>query len=256
MIKEFFLGVATLGRGFGLMGRRPRIFLLGAVPPLITSVLFVAVLVALITNLTAITAALTGFASGWGSGARGTVEVLAGIALVGGSVLIMVLTFSTLTLALGGPLYDKISELVDRELGDLPEVPEEPVLRGVGRAVRQAVALIAVSLLGSAVFFGLGFLPVVGQTVVPVLSAVFGGWLLTIELLGSPFERRGRYPIRDRRTAMGRRRARTLGFAVPSFLLAAVPFVAVVAFPAATAGANLLAREILAERTTGGGNSR
>ncbi len=44
---------------------------------------------------------------------------------------------------------------------------------------------------------------------------------------------------------MGRHRARTLGFAIASFLLIAVPFVSVLVFPAATAGATILAREVL-----------
>jgi len=173
---------------------------------------------------------------------------LVAVALVAGVVLLMVIAFTTLTLALGSPLYDKISEAVEREFGDVP-VLDEPVSRGVLRALRQALALIAISAPVSALLFLAGFIPAVGQTVVPVVSAMFGGWMLTIELVGAPFERRGRLRLSERRSAMRRGRFRVLGFAVPTFLLMAVPFASVAVFPIATAGGTLLARQLLGERT-------
>jgi CysZ protein len=82
-----------------------------------------------------------------------------------------------------------------------------------------------------------------------VLSAVFGGWMLGIELVGAPFERRGLLRLSDRRAAMQVRRFRVLGFAVPTFLLLAIPFVGVVVFPVATAAGTILARQLLSEPT-------
>jgi CysZ protein len=41
-----------------------------------------------------------------------------------------------------------------------------------------------------------------------------------------------------------------LGFAMPTFLLMAIPFASVVVFPVATAGGTLLARQLLGERTS------
>jgi CysZ protein len=153
-----------------------------------------------------------------------------------------------LTLALGSPLYDKLSESVEREFGEVPEL-EENVARGLLRALRQAVTLIGVSILGALVLFATGFVPVLGQTLVPVLSAMFGGWMLAIELVGAPFERRGMLRLAERRAAMRARRLRVLGFAVPTFLLLAIPFAGVVVFPVATAGGTLLARQLLGEPT-------
>ena len=82
-----------------------------------------------------------------------------------------------------------------------------------------------------------------------VLSAIFGGWMLGIELVGAPFERRGLLRLSDRRAAMRVRRLRVLGFAVPTFLLLAIPFAGVVVFPVATAGGTILARQLLGEPT-------
>ena len=247
-VAELIMGVGLLARGLRLIARRPRLFLLGAIPPAITSVIFTGLIIALISQLDPVVDWLTPFADGWARGVATTIRVLVGGALLAGAVLVMVISFTTLTLALGSPLYDKLSESVEREFGEVPEF-EEKVARGIFRALRQALGLIAVSILGALLLFATGFLPVIGQTVTPVISAIFGGWMLGIELVGSAFERRGLLRLADRRAAMRTRRLRVLGFAVPTFLLLAIPFVGVVVFPIATAGGTLLARQLLGEPT-------
>ena len=247
-VAELLAGAGLLAKGLTLIARRPRLFLLGAIPPAITSMIFTGLLVALITQLEPVVEWLTPFADRWTRGLALTIRALVGSALVGGSVLLMVISFTALTLALGSPLYDKLSESVEREFGEVPELKEN-VARGMARALRQAFTLIGVSILGALVLFATGFVPVVGQTIVPVLSATFGGWILGFELVGSVFERRGLLRLADRRTAMRTRRLRVLGFAVPTFLLLAIPFAGVVVFPIATAGGTLLARQLLGEPT-------
>jgi CysZ protein len=248
VLQEFGIGVGLLGRGLGLIVRRPRLFVLGALPPLVTSVIFVALLAWLFADLPEVVGWLTPFANGLTTSFASVVRTVVAVALSAGVVLLMVLTFTVLTLAIGSPLYEKLSEFVEREFGPVPE-HDEPLATGVLRAIRQTAGLIAVSILGSVLLFGAGFLPVVGQTVVPVVSALFGGWMLTIELVGPVFERRGRLRLADRRAAMRRRRARVLGFAVPTFLLLAIPFAGAVVFPVATAAGTLLARQLLVEPT-------
>jgi CysZ protein len=248
-VSELVSGFTLLVRGFGLVVRRPRNFLLGAVPPAITSVLFAIVLSVLIARMGPIVGALTPFARRWPEGAEDAVQIAIGVALVGGVALLMVVTFTAITLAVGGPIYDKISEYVERDLGPdqsgtTPSY-DEPLVHGIGRSVRQSLAVIAVSAVGAVPLFFAGFIPIVGQSVVPVVAAMFGGWLLTIELLGGPFERRGLLTIRERRSAMRTRRLHVWGFGAPTFALLAVPFLAIVVFPAAAAGSTLLARELL-----------
>ena len=233
----------------GVHINRARLFWLGAVPPLVTSVLFVVLLVLLVAELPVLTTWLTPFTASWSDGLASAARVVVGALLVGGTVLLMVLVFRTLTLAIGSPVYDRISKAVDRSHPDVPAEREEPLRAGVARAVRQAVALVLVSAAGAVVLFGVGFVPVVGQVVAAVGGALFGGWMLVIELVGSPLERRGVLTLRDRRRVLGRRRWRSLGLGVPSFLLLSVPFVAVVVFPVATAAGTLLARQLRGEST-------
>jgi CysZ protein len=243
-VGEFAAGVGLLWRGLVLLARRPRAFALGALPPALTSLLFLAIVVGLFAEVEPIAGWLTPFARDWSPATAELARAVVGIALIGAVILIMVVTFTALTLALGSPLYDKISESIEREYGDLPE-RTEPWPTGLLRGLRHSIVLIAESLAVAAVLCLTGFLPVVGQTVVPVLAAVLGGWMLCLELIGPAFERHGRLSLRDRRVAMRRHRARVIGFGVPTFLLLAIPFLPVVAFPVVTAAGTLLARHLL-----------
>jgi CysZ protein len=247
-VREFLTGAALLPRGLTVIARRPRLFGLAIIPPAITSLLFIAVLVAVILQLEPIVGWLTPFADPWSPGVASTIRVLVGVALVAGTGLVMVISFTALTLAVGSPIYDKLSESVEREFGPVPEL-DEPVATGAARSVRQSGALIGTSALVALPLFAVGFIPVVGQTVVPVVSAAFGGWMLGLELVGPAFERRNRLSLAERRAAMRKQRARVLGFAVPTFFLLAIPVVGVLVFPVATAAGTLLARQLLGEPT-------
>ncbi|MBB6120342.1 EI24 domain-containing protein [Nocardiopsis algeriensis] len=244
-VREVFGGVGALMRGFGLLVRRPRLFLLGALPALVTSLLFLAVIVVLIVNLTDLAAWATPFADGWDPVWQGLVRGAVAVAAVVVTVLLMVVAFTTVTLALGSPIYDLIGEQVEKELGNAPEEFDEPLWSSAVRAVRQSLGIVAASLAVGVLVFAVGFVPLVGPVVGPVLAAVLGGWLLGIEMVAGAFDRRGMLTIGERRRAMGTRRLRVLGFSVPTYLLLAIPFVAVAVFPAAIAGGTLLARELL-----------
>lgn len=244
-VREVFGGFGVLLRGLGIVLRKPRLFLLGALPALITSLLFLAALIALAVNLVDLVAWATPFARDWDAVWQGLLRGALSVALLAGAVLVMVVAFTTVTLGLGSPIYDKIAEQVEQELGGAPEAPDEALVASVTRTVRQSVGVVLVSLTVTVGAFLFGLVPLVGWMVAPVLTAVMGGWLLGIELTSSAFERRGLLRIRDRRHFMGTRRFRVLGFAIPTYFLLAIPFVAVVVFPAATAGGTILARELL-----------
>jgi CysZ protein len=248
-VSEFAYGVGLLPRGLGLIVRRPKLFVLGAIPPLVTSLVFSAIVVIEFVNFESLSEWLSPFADGWPASVRGVVRTAVGVAFIGGSTLLMVVAFTTLTLAIGSPVYDKLSEFVEREFGTVPEF-DEPAARGVWRAVRQSLGLIAVSLLGAVVLFFVGFVPLVGQVLAPVLGAILGGWLVSLELTGSTCERRGVLTMAERRKLLRSRRSRVLGFAIPTFLLLAIPFAGAAVFPVATAAGTLLARQLLGEPTT------
>lgn len=244
---EFGAGLRLFLRGGGIVLRSPRLLAIGALPALITTALLVGGIVALVATIDTIAAALTPFADDWPAAARQGARVLAGIAVLGAAAVVGVVAFTALTLLVGGPCYEHLSEVVEDGLGGVGRPVALSWLQLTVRGLRDSVLLVAVSLLCTVPLLFAGFVPVLGQTVVPVLAACVGGWVLALELVGVPFHRRG-LRLGDRHRALRERRLLTLGLGVPAYLLCAIPFAAIVVMPVAVAGGTLLAREVLAGR--------
>jgi CysZ protein len=163
-------------------------------------------------------------------------------------VLLAVFSFVAVTLAVGDVFYERIWRAIERQRGGEPPELEEPFWRSVVRGIGSGLRLLALTATVGILLFACGFIPVVGQTVVPVIGAIVGGWLLSVELTGYSFDARG-FTLRQRRRALAGDRAAALGFGVVTYLLFLVPFAAVIIMPAAVAGATLLARDTLAGDT-------
>ena len=247
-VRDFVAGIGLLLRGLRLYGQDPGLMALGLIPALITAVLLFAALGALFYFIGDIADAATWFARGWSSTLRDAVEILAGVSIAGLGVLLAIVTFTALTLAIGDPFYEKISEKVEEHFGGVPGAVELPWWKELWRGIGEGIRLIAISAVIGIALFVCGFLPVVGQTVVPVIGALVGGWFLAIELVGVPFTRRG-FTLADRRRVLRANRSLALGFGTATFVLFLIPLVAIVVMPGAVAGGTLLTRRILENRS-------
>lgn len=244
--RDFFAGVGLLGRGFAVWRTAPGLMLLGLIPALIVAVLFAVGIVALGLNLEGIAAAVTPFANGWDEPWRTGIRVVAGLAFLAVAVLIVINTFTTVTLIVGQPFYERIWRHVEEREGGIGAEASTGFWRSTGRGIADGLRMLLPTLLVGLGLFLLGFIPVVGTVLAAVLGAFVGGWYLTIELTGLAFEARG-VGLRDRRRALRSRRALTQGFGVATYLLFLIPLGAVVVMPAAVAGATLLARRAAGE---------
>ncbi|WP_306203997.1 EI24 domain-containing protein [Actinoplanes sp. RD1] len=242
-VRDFFTGVSFLGRGLGLVLSTPRLLGLGLLPALISGALYAAALVTLIVFLGDLSAAVTWFADDWSTVWRDVMRFLGGAALLGLTGLLGVLAFTAVTLAIGDPFYERISRHVEQRYGGVPGEVEVPLWQSVRRSVADSLRLIGLSVLLGIPLFVAGFIPVVGQTVVPVLGGAVGGWLLALELTGVPFERRG-LRLRHRREELRRRRPLAVGFGAAVFVCFLIPLGAILLMPAAVAGAALLSRRV------------
>jgi CysZ protein len=243
-VRQFFTGAGLLGRGLQLVLRSPRLLGLGLLPALISGILYVLALVVLVHFLPDLARTVTGFAGDWASGLRDLLEVLAGIAILGVAVLLGILAYTAVTLAIGDPFYERISELVEHRFGGVPDAVEVGFWPALLRSIVDSIRLISLSIVIGIPLFLIGLIPAVGQVVSPVLGALAGGWLLAVELTGVAFQRRGQR-LRQRRRVLRAHRPITLGFGVAVFLCFLIPLGAILLMPAAIAGATLLSRRVL-----------
>jgi CysZ protein len=241
---DFLEGAKLLGRGIKRVGTHPKRLFLGLIPAFISLVVFAGLFGLLIYFLGDVIDLATWYARGWESGAaRNTVKVLTGVGIVGVAVLLTLLTYTAVTLAIGDPFYEAISEDIEDELGGVPDEVQTPWWRSLGRSLSDSARLILVTALLALPLFLVGLIPVVGQVIGPVLGALVGGWFLAVELTGMAFYRRG-LRLADRRRMLKTQRKTALGFGVAVFLCFLIPLGAVFFMPAAVAGGTLLARRV------------
>jgi CysZ protein len=237
-LRDFASGVGFFMQGVGWVARNGRWWLFGLIPALIAFAVYAVALILLGTNASTLAEFLTPFADSWAW--RELFRTTVAIAVFLGGLALAVLTFAALTLTIGEPFYEKLSAKADV----LEQADEQPWWRTLPRSVKDSLITLMYVLLFTVPLFFLGFIPVFGQTVVPVLGAAVSGFFLTIELTTLALERRGM--ARKARFALLRRnKAVALGFGVVIFLLFLVPFVAVIAMPAAVVGGALLVRQRL-----------
>lgn len=240
------------GTGFGhlIKGQRwvvqhGRWFGFGLIPGLITLVVYAGALVGLGYGADDLASWATPFADDWSSPWLGLLRITLTVLVFGLGLFLAVVTFTAVTLLVGQPFYESLSEAVDRAEGG--EVPESglPLWRELWISARDSVRILVRVALYALLLFALGFIPVVGQTVVPVIGFCVTGYFLAEELTAVALQRRGMV-LKDRLALLRSRRLLILGFGVPLGLAFLVPFVAVFLMPGAVAGATLLARELVA----------
>ncbi|QVI21423.1 EI24 domain-containing protein [Nocardia tengchongensis] len=249
-MRDFGVGFTHFLQGQRWVARHRREFGLGIVPALITLALYVAALIAVITWGGDLSDTLTPFADHWPSPWAGLFRGALIIALVALAVLVAVLTFTAVTLLLGSPFYDVISERVDRSVSPDGTAPESGLAwwRELWISLRDSVRILVRAMLWAVLLFVLGFVPVVGQTVIPVLAVFVTGFFLTQELTSVALQRRGVH-LNQQMGILRSRKAIAWGFGAPLAATFLIPFVAVFLMPGAVAGATLLTRELLSEPT-------
>ncbi|GAA3103801.1 EI24 domain-containing protein [Streptomyces goshikiensis] len=202
----------------------------GLLPGLVSLVLYTGALIGLGYGADDLTAWATPFADGWSAPWLGLFRgFLTGLVFCLG-LFLAVITFTAVTLLIGQPFYESLSEQVDRTEGGA--VPESGLSLGreLWISARDSLKVLGRVALYGILLFALGFIPVVGQTVVPAIGFCVSGYFLTEELTAVALQRR-RTELAERLVLLRSRRMLVLGFGVPLVLAFLVPLVAVFLMP-------------------------
>ncbi|WP_405816294.1 EI24 domain-containing protein [Streptomyces sp. NBC_01390] len=249
-MSDLATGFRYLLKGQGWVARHGKQYGWGLVPGLITLVLYVAALVSLALWGTDVTTWATPFADDWSSPWLGLFRGFLTALLFALALLLAAITFTAVTLLIGQPFYENLSEKVDRDVSPDGTAPESglPLHRELWISARDSLRILVRALCWAVLLFALGFVPVAGQTVVPVIGFVVTGFFLTEELTGVALQRR-RVELRERLALLRSRKLLVWGFGTPLGLAFLVPFVAVFLMPGAVAGATMMARDLLGEES-------
>jgi CysZ protein len=243
VIADLLRGAGYLLGGFGLWRRRPALMALALVPALLVFLVMAALLVGLGSWLVGVVPEWTAFADAWPEWGATSLRFLLSVALVAALGLVLLLSYTSVTLAVGDPLYGRISRAAD-DLDGAAAADRPP-----GRSTWLADTL---ALLGAGASTGLaaglvGLVPGVGAVLAAAGGFIAAGWLQAVGLTAGALERRG-LDRRARAAVLRSRRWRVLGFGLVAQALFLAPLGAVVVMPAAAAGAARLARELVAGR--------
>ncbi|MDO0915269.1 EI24 domain-containing protein [Streptomyces sp. DT2A-34] len=249
-MRDLGTGFRYLLRGQRWAARHGKQYGFGLIPGLITLVLYAAALVALALWGEGFVSWSTPFADDWSSPWQGLFRGFLTAVLFALGLLLSVVTFTAVTLLIGQPFYENLSEKVDQDVSPDGTAPESglPLWRELWISGRDSLRIVLRAAVWGVLLFALGFIPVVGQTVVPVIGVVVTGFFLTEELTAVALQRR-RVELRDRLTMLRSRKTLVWGFGTPLAAAFLVPFVAVFLMPGAVAGATLMARELVGEET-------
>ncbi|MFD8750806.1 EI24 domain-containing protein [Kitasatospora sp. NPDC059577] len=251
-MRDLAAGMKYLIEGQKWVGRHGRWWGFGMLPALLALIGYAVALTFLAARSVDLAGWATPFADHWGSPWQALLRDALAAAVFGGGLLFALLTFTAVTLLVGQPFYEALCAEVDETEGGAPTPPDTPLWRELLVAVRDsAYVLVRVAAFG-VVLFACGFIPLVGQTVVPALGFLVSGFFLTVELTAVALQRR-RVPQPERIRLLRARLGLALGFGTPLVLAFLVPLVTVLAMPGAVAGATLLARDLVPAGDEAGG---
>lgn len=244
MLSEFTDGVRTFFAGFRMWRSQPGLMALALLPALVVLLAMVGLLTWLGSWLVGLIPGWTGFAEGWPGWAAGLLRFAMASGITLALALVLIVSYTAITLAVGDPLYARISTATDELLGG--PVPNHTA--GWRVWLDDALRLAGIGLVGGLAVGLIGLIPGVGTVVAAVGGFLFSSWLLATGLTAGALERRGL----DRRGRSALRRSRpwrVLGFGVAAQALFLIPGGAVLMMPAASSAATRLARSLVGERS-------
>lgn len=156
-------------------------------------------------------------------------------------LVIFYFAFTTLANFIAAPFNALLAEKVEQQLTGqlLAETDMAAMWKDLPRMLNREWRKMLYSLPRLVALFLLGFVPVLGQTVVPILAFMFGAWLLAIQYCDYPFDNH-KISFARMRNALSEKRMMNFTFGALVSLLTMIPFINLVIMPVAVCGATAM----------------
>ena len=149
--------------------------------------------------------------------------------------------FTTLANFIAAPFNALLSEKVELQLTNQPlgDTSLFGMLKDIPRMLKREWQKMMYSVPRLVALFFLGFVPVLGQTAVPVLAFIFGAWMIAIQYCDYPFDNH-KISFPRMRNALSQNNWMNYTFGTLVSLFTMIPFVNFVVMPVAVCGATAM----------------
>lgn len=149
--------------------------------------------------------------------------------------------FSTLANWIAAPFNGLLAEQVEARLTGAtpPDSGIMDIMKDLPRIAKREWQKLAWYLPRALILLVLFFIPVIGQTVAPVVWFVFSAWMLSIQYCDYPFDNH-KVPYAQMRSALKERKFTTIQFGALTSLFTMIPFLNLFIMPVAVCGATAM----------------
>ena len=247
MIKDFFIGISYVTRGFGLI-QRPGIRRYVIIPLLINILLFAAGIGWLANEFSGMMDHMLGYLPSW-------LDWLSWILWPLFALSIMVIIFYTFTIIanlIGSPFNSILAEKLEADLSGQP--PGEfagyaALMKDVGKSLLGELKKLMYLLLWMIPLLILFIIPGI-NILAPFAWGLFTAWMLSLEYGDYPLGNHG-YFFKDVKRVMAENRGLSLGFGAAIMLMTFIPVLNFLAMPVGVTGATAMWVERIKGREKG-----
>lgn len=149
--------------------------------------------------------------------------------------------FTTLANFIAAPFNAFLAEKVELQLTGQPlgDTSFSEMLKDVPRMLGREWKKMIYSIPRLVAIFLLGFVPVIGQTVIPIIAFIFSAWMIAIQYCDYPFDNH-KISFQRMRNALGQNKFMNYTFGSLVTLFTMIPFVNLVVMPVAVCGATAM----------------
>ena len=235
--EQFDIGVRALSLGFKLLST-PGVPARLAVPLALTLVIYGGALALTLPSLLDWLEGLRAGAPDWIVDWFGW--LITALQFLLGAVLVLLVGWVGVLLAsaLASPFYGQIAGIIEARLTGQALGTNRGMAAEIGASLMREAQKLAWALPRFLAVLVLSFVPGLNVIASP-LSFILGAWIMAVQFADFTPENNG-LPFRETRATLGRRRALTLGFGVPTAVGIGIPLVNLLVAPAAVAGGTAL----------------